>query len=117
MSNYHILNVSNDGNLVNVVMHFPVPDTNNAVGLNHRTVVQQVFGVQTSSVPFISGAEQTQLTAGELIEHSVQFYTRPGEDTAGKVAGIESLFVDEQARVLAELAYQLSYFGYSADVT
>ena len=117
MSDYHILTVSDDGNLFGVVAHFPIPNVDNDVGVNYRTaVIQWLGGSQTSSVPFIEVAEQTALDAGELLERMYQFYTNPGEALLDKRDRLDALYAVKSAEVLAKFAYQLSYWGYSRDV-
>ena len=117
MSDYHILTVSEDGNLFGVVAHFSVPDTTNDVSVNYRTaLIQWLGGSQASVVPFIEVAEQTALDAGELLERSYQFYTNPGEALLDKRDRLDALYAVKAAEVQARLAYQLSYWGYSRDV-
>ena len=117
MSNYHILTMSDDGNSMHVVAHFAVPNTANDIGVNYRTaLIQSLGGEQTSSVPFIAVAEQTALDAGELLERSYTFNTYPAETTLQKRDRLDALWETQRARVLAELAYRLSYWGYSRDV-
>ena len=116
--NYHILTTSNDGNAITVVAHFPVPDTNNQIGINYRTaLIQSLGGSQTSSVPFITEQEQAQLDAGELHEQSYIFHTWPAETTLQKRDRLDALWPIQRDRVLAELTFRLSYWGYSRDVT
>jgi len=117
MSDYHILTASDDGNTLRVVAHFPVPDTDNDIGVNYRTaLVQMLGGSQPSVVPFIAQAEQDALDAGELYEYSTQFYTNPGETTLEKRARLDALWEEKRIRVQASLAYRLSYWGYSRDI-
>ena len=117
MSNYHILTVSGDGNQFSVVAHFPVPDTDNDVGVNYRTaLIESLGGSQPSSVPFIEVAEQAALDAGELYEASARFNTHPGESLLDKRDRLDALYTEKAAEVQQRLAYQLSYWGYSRDV-
>jgi len=117
MSDYHILTASDDGNTLRIVAHFPVPDTNNDIGVNYRTaLVQMLGGSQTSAVPFIEQAEQDALDAGELYEYSATFNTWPGETTIQKRDRLDALYATKQADVLTALSFRLSYWGYSRDV-
>ena len=117
MSDYHILTVSEDGNLFSAVAHFPVPNVANDVGVNYRTaLIQWLGGSQTSTVPFIEVAEQTALDVGELLERTYQFYTNPGEALLDKRDRLDALYAVKAAEVQTRLAYQLSYWGYSRDV-
>jgi len=117
MSDYHILTASDDGNTLRIVAHFPVPDTNNDIGVNYRTaLIQMLGGSQTSAVPFIEQIEQDALDAGELYEYSATFNTWPGETKLQKQDRLDALYVTKQADVLAALSFRLSYWGHSRDV-
>jgi len=117
LSDYHILTVSEDGNLFSVVAHFPVPNVANDVGVNYRTaLIQWLGGSQTSTVPFIEVAEQTALDVGELLERAYSFNTHPGEALLDKRDRLDALYAVKAAEVQSRLAYQLSYWGYSRDV-
>ena len=117
MSDYHILTTSGDGNTMQVVAHFPVPDAPNDVGVNYRmALIQSLGGEQLSGVPFIDAGEQAQLNAGELYEYSATFHTYPGETTLQKRDRLDALWAETQTRVLQQLSYRLSYWGYSRDI-
>ncbi len=117
MSDYHILSVSDDGNKFSVVAHFPVPDTNNDVGVNYRTaLIQMLGGEQVSRVPFIAQAEQDALNAGSLYEHSATFRTHPGEALLDKRDRLDALYISKAAEIQQVIAYRLSYWGYNRDV-
>ena len=118
MSDYHILTVSDDGNSMRVAAHISVPDVNNDVGVNYRTaLVQMLGGEQVSAVPFIEATEQDALNAGELYEYSASFHTWPGETTIQKRDRLDVLYGETVTRIQAVLAYRLSYWGYSRDVS
>ena len=112
MSDYHVLSVTDDGNEFSVVMHIPVNDTVNSASVNYRTaLIEYLGGSQPSSVPFITGAEQTQLDNGELYEHTVKFQTYPGESGASKQARLDTLFGTVSTNVQAAINFRLSYWG------
>lgn len=115
MSNYHITNGSSNGNVFTVVFHVPVPNVNNEVGINYRTAMVE-YGTVTSSVPFISGAEQTQIDNGELVEYHHRFTTNPSETLLQKRDRIDALYSIVIAKVQERWANYLSYWGYSRDV-
>lgn len=117
MSDYHILEGSKDGNRFTVVFHFPVPNLSNEVGRNYReALIEWLGGSQASRVPFIDGAEQTQLNNGELYEASYPFNTHPGETLAQKQARLDAMYVAEKTGSQAEVEKILSYWGHSRDI-
>lgn len=117
MADYHILNGVDTGNKFRVIMHFPVPDIVNGAGINYRlALIEMLGGSQTSVVPFIEGAEQTQLNAGELYEHVVMFNTHPGEILEDKQIRLDALWESERVAVQAKIQYMLSYWGYSRTI-
>lgn len=78
MSDYHILSGDTSGNRFAVVMHIPLPDTDNAIGYNYRTALSEMRGTPfESAIPYDLGAEQTALDNGELIEHSFGYNSNP----------------------------------------
>ena len=114
MANYHILSADRHGNSFSVIMHFPVPDIANAIGRNYREVlIEWLGGSQPSQVPFIDGAEQTQLNAGELLEHSIRFNSNPGESLVQKQARIDALWESERTDMVERLSNELSYWGHN----
>ena len=100
-----------------VVAHIPVPDVTNDVGVNYRTaLIQMLGGEQISSVPFITQAEQDDLNAGALYEYGATFHTHPGEALPDKRARLDALWEQARVEIQAQLAYRLSYWGYSRNV-
>jgi len=117
MSDYHVLEGSADGNSFTVVMHIPVPDVNNEVNVNYRTVVVQAgLNPEVSSVPFVTAAEQAQLDAGELYEHACQFWTHPGESLIAKRERLDALYTAAKTRAQAHFQHRLAYWGMSRDI-
>ena len=117
MSDYHILEGSVDGNSFTVVMHIPVPDMDNEVGVNYRTVVVQAgLSPEVSAVPFITAAEQIQLDDGELYEHTRRFWTHPGESLLAKRERLDVLYTAMRTKIQAHFQHRLAYWGMSRDV-
>lgn len=122
MSDYHILLGNRDGNSFSIVMHFPIPNAVNDVGVNYRTAaVEYQRDLETgempkSRVPFIMSAEQIQLDGGELVEVSVTFATHPGENLAQKRTRLDDLYSSMRSGNQAEWANRLSYWGYNRDI-
>lgn len=114
MGQYHVLKSDANGNRFDVVMHFEVPDIENQVGRNYREVLMESLGgSQNSRVPFIAGTEQTLLSAGELLEHTVQFNSNPQQSLPQKLVRLDDIWNTERTTVLSRLAAELSYWGYS----
>ena len=119
MSDYHILQSDKYGNRFSVVFHVPVPDIDNEVNYSYRTAVVEMQGGAAniaSSVPFISGAELTQLQAGELYEVSGHFNSNPGETLAQKRDKLDIMFAEIITETQADLQDVLGYWGYNRDV-
>lgn len=117
MADYHVLEGSEDGNRYHIVVHFPVPNVENDAGVNYRAaLLQYLGGEQPSQCPFITEAEQTQLSAGALYERIYTFNTHPGETLAQKAVRIEALYNQELARLTDALGKMLRYWGLSVDV-
>ena len=117
MADYHILAADVNGNSFNVVMHFPVPDVANQVSVNYRTaIVEWKGGAPIQSALSNIGAEQTQLDAGEILEHSVRFNSNPTENLAQKQARLDALWDSERVQKQAELVDILSFWGYERTI-
>ncbi|GAF93443.1 unnamed protein product [marine sediment metagenome] len=119
MSNYHILSADQYGNSYRVVFHVPVPSQVNEIGTNYRTaIVEWQGGAENiqSSVPFIAGAELTQMQAGELYEVSETFNSNPTQTLADKRDALDARFADVVSEVQADFQDRLGYWGYSRDV-
>lgn len=119
MSDYHVLSADEEGNAHSVAMHIPVPDQNNNVSYSYRTALVESLGGAAnieSAVPFISGAELTQLQAGELYEEVVEFPSNPGQDLASKRDALDAMFSSQVTETQAMLQNKLGFWGYSRDV-
>lgn len=120
MANYHILSSRADGNQLRVVFHLPVPDTNNAVGVNYRAaLIMWLGGAQNSALPvaLLGAGEQTDLTSGALYEHDWRFNTYPGMTLLEKRDVLDARYTTFAAAVIAGLQAQLEYYGYDRDVS
>lgn len=119
MSDYHILEADQYGNSFRVVFHVPVPNQTNEVSYNYRTAIVEWQGgaenVQ-SAVPFISGAELTQLQAGELYEVAESFNSNPTETLAQKRDKLDARFAAVVSDVQSDFQDRLGFWGYSRDV-
>jgi hypothetical protein len=124
MSDIHVL--TGDGMTWSVVMHIPVPDANNSVGVNYRmALVNSGLGGTTSLTEDagpgpgqISAAEKAQVEAGELYEHRVGFLLESGGTSqAEQRAALRGRYTREKAVEIARLQRQLRYFGHTESET
>jgi len=104
----------------NVVMHFVVPNQNNAVGVNYHTaLVNSGLGGGTAMAEGngpgqITAAEKTLIQAGELYEHRFVFRVEGnGADAAAVRASLRQSYAREASLVLAGLQNRLKYYGHT----
>lgn len=122
MSDYHVLTGDRYGNKFRIAYHIPLPDQNNRAGVSYRTaVVNSGLGGTTSltegtGAGQISAAEKAQIEAGERVEIVEDFATNPGESAAQAKTRIKARCAVLTAKVQAELAHRLTYYGFAGDV-
>lgn len=117
MSDYHILDTSEDGNSVRVVFHIPIPPGSNKAGVSYRTALSQWAGPQASVVPGV-GAEQTALTSGSLYEIVLLVDTNPGDTAALKLRDrLDAMFIAMKSETWMKLRTRLDYWGFSRTTT
>ena len=117
MADYHITSADINGNRLNVVMHFPVPDTTNEAAVSYRTaMVEYQGGAPIASVLTNIGAEQTALDAGAIFERSYAFNTNPGESPAQKQAKIDAMWAAKRTEEQSQLVHTLSYWGFERTI-
>lgn len=123
MSNYHILTGRDDGNAFTVAFHLAVPNVANRAGVNVRAALVNsgIGGVtimaEGNGPGQIAPAEKVQIQAGELFEHVEQFATNPGENATQLRTRVDARYVELVAALPGKLVAQLSYFGFTRDVT
>lgn len=112
MANTHVLEQTTPGRF-RVVYHVAIPATNNAAGVAWRTAIVNsrdatrpvtVLPDGDGTNGTISAAEKAQLTSGALYE-----VVREEKGQTG--AGINAMFAQRSAEVLAALQARLSQFG------
>lgn len=103
-----------------LIFHFAVPNVNNIVGFNYRTVLVNSGLGGTSSMPEGSGAgeitaaELAQVVAGELFEHSLSPPLESGAtDNAEMLVAAQAMYARDEARVIADLQKRLKYYGFT----
>jgi len=79
MSDYHVLEASDNGRRLKVVMHISVPTQSNLANKTlSACLVEDVDKVKTSVLASISTIEANALVAGTLVEHVISFRTNRG---------------------------------------
>lgn len=122
MSDIHVLSGAEAGGSIQVVFHFPVPDTNNSVGVNYRTaLVASGKGGTTAMTEGtdpgeISTAEKALIESGAVYEHSRTIIFSGGPLSGAQlVAQVRSFYTRDKADLTARIATALKYFGFTAD--
>ena len=117
MSDMHVL--AGDGKQWSVVMHFAVPDANNAVSVNYRlALVSSGLGGTTQLTEGtgpgqIEAAEKTQVEGGEVYEHRDTFLVESGGTASAELrASLRQFYAREKDNVIAGLQRRLKYFGH-----
>ena len=109
-----------------IVMHFDVPDTNNAVGINHREALvnsgigqgedgrRTILPTGDDTGGTISAAEEALLESGARFEHVGSFRAESGGASNAELrASIREFYAAENASVQARIGSQLRYFGHT----
>lgn len=103
-----------------VVMHFPVPDVNNVVGISYRTaLVNSEIGSETIMAEGvgpgqITTAEKVQIEAGELFEHLISFLAESGGTSLVELRdALRAEYARQEANMIAEVQLKLKYFGHT----
>jgi hypothetical protein len=104
-----------------IVMHFAVPDSNNAVAVNYRTAIIN-SGIGGSTVLIagdgtngtIVAAESANIDSGAVYEHVVPFIVESGGTSNAELrATLRALYASEETTVINRLKKQLRYFGHT----
>ena len=109
-----------------LVMHFPVPNTNNAVGINFRTALvnsgigkgedgrRTILPTGDDLGGTISAAEEALLDSGERFEHVTSYIIESGgTSNPQRRALVRELYASLLTSRQAEVAAQLRYFGHT----
>ena len=126
MADIYVL-TGNNSNTWTLVMHFAVPNVNNAVGINFRTaLVNSGIGLNTETgrrtvLPTgddtggtISAAEEALLDDGSRFEHVSSYRVESGgTSNADLQSAIREFYAAENASVQASVASRLRYFGHT----
>jgi len=123
MSNYHILEQSEDKKTVRTVFHLPVPDytTEAAVKLEASLVAAKDSESPVSQVPNLATDNPTEyaaIQAGKIYEHvEAVRYSSVNLTNSQRIAEIESRYKILAVDAIEPLKTRLDLFGKSADVT
>ena len=117
MSDYHVLDGTENGHAFQVAMHFPVPDANNAAGIAYRTCAA-AQAVTSSMVPanLLAAGESEALASGLLVEVAEVYRTHPGHPDASDRLRLDALYSTTKTITTADLQRRWRYFGFSRDV-
>ena len=118
MSDMHVL--SGHDSDWDVVMHFPVPDANNDVGVSYADaiVASGIGGVtrmtEGTGPGQIVPAEKALIEAGQVYEHRKDFLVESGgTSTANLRATLRDFYAKEKAHQVARIRESLRYFGHT----
>ena len=125
MADMYIL-TGNNSNTWTVVMHFAVPNTNNAVGINFRTALvnsgigkgedgrRTILPTGDDLGGTISAAEETLLDSGARFEHVTSLRVESGGTSdANKRAILRNFYASTNVAVQASVGSRLRYFGHT----
>jgi len=126
MADIYVL-TGNNSDEWTVVMHFPVPDIDNAVGINFRTaLVNSGIGLNADTgrrtvLPTgddlggtISAAEEDLLDSGARFEHVASLRLESdGTADAEQVAILRDFYASTNVAVQASVGSRLRYFGHT----
>ncbi len=125
MADMYVL-TGNNSNEWTIVMHFTVPDVDNAVGINFRTALvnsgiglgedgrRTILPTGDDTGGTISTAEEALLDSGERFEHVGSFRAESGGTSNAAIrASIREFYAAQNTSVQAKVASQLRYFGHT----
>jgi len=120
MADIHVLASGGDGLSWRVAMHIAIPNTSNAVAVNHRTaLVNSGLGGKTVMVEGvgpgqITTAEKAQIELGAIFEHIADFRVESGGTSNLDLrAAIRELYAIETSRMIDVLQSRLRYYGHT----
>ena len=121
MSDIHVLNRQGQRRW-RLVFHYPVPNVNNAVGVNFRTAIVNAGLAQTvlqegTGPGEISTAELALINNGEIFEAVHSFEVESGgTSNADLIEAIEELYSKLQLQERQRIQGILRYFGFTRDL-
>lgn len=118
MSNYHVKSISPNGRNADVIFHIPIPVESNSAGVALRTAVLQYIDSANfiSKIPWIDPSETTQLTNGEIYEHSETVKFLAADSNAQKQTKIDSRYTALSTNILNQVREILKFWGLDRNV-
>lgn len=116
MSDIHTMLGNDNGEQVNLIFHYTVPDINNEVGVNYRAVVKDYISDHASVVPGLASAEQTQLDNGELFEFPTSMATEQEKGLGQLQTRARALYTELQNGLTAKLKNRFKYTATSIEI-
>lgn len=124
MANYHGMQIHPDRDEIRIAFHIPVPDEDNAAGVNLRTALKAWLesergGITTSEVPWLETSDPTEYTAvvaGEIYELVEWMEFDANASNSEKQAEMDAYFEVLEASVPDKLREQLKFWGKDRDV-
>lgn len=121
MADIHVLLAAETGDSIQVVFHFPVPDINNAVGVNYRTALVASGKGGTSTMTEgtgpgqITSAEKVLIEAGQVYEHPRTISRGKFESAGTPLEAVRHFYGQDKADYTNRIATALKFFGFTAD--
>ena len=125
MADMYVL-TGNNANEWTIVMHFPVPNVNNAVGINFRTALvnsgiglgedgrRTILPTGDDTGGTISAAEEALLDSGERFEHVGSFRAESGGTSNAAIrSAIREFYAAKNTSVQQDIGSRLRYFGHN----
>ncbi len=119
MSDIHVQTINSNG-IATLIFHYPVPDTNNDVAVNHRIalvnggkggITAMTIGVGAGQ---IAQAEADLIAAGAVYEENISYPIASGGTGAVEMrAALRAMYTSKKAAALTRLATSLQFFGHT----
>jgi len=113
MADYHALKCSDDGGVIEIVAHFPMPAGTNIAGFTYALSLASDPDVVTASVvPNITPADN-----GTKFERTYQFRTHKDIPNAQKQTALDALYPLKLVEEQAKLVERYKFYGFNRTVT
>lgn len=119
MSDMHVLDITNG--VARVVMHFPVPTGNNAVGTPWVTVVLENAGFNEDGSPAtprtklrtIDAVEKAEIEAGTIIEFTADIPGLVEATDAGRRSLVRTVYAAVKATKATQFQDRFQFYGHT----
>lgn len=109
MSEIHTMLGNDNGENQNLIFHYTVPNIDNDVGVNYRTIVKDYIVDHTSVVPGLDAGEQTNLDNGVLFEYSASMTTEREKGLAQLQVRAKDLYTELESITINRLKHRFRY--------